>query len=93
MKNNLLENYNEAIFTAIWANNVNLSEPNNIISTLKNNGLNSSDFLESTENQEIKDELKKVTADAVTLGMFGVPSFIVNGKLFFGQDRMSWFLD
>ena len=92
-KNNLLENYNEAIFTAIWANNVNLSEPNNIISTLKNNGLNSSDFLESTENQEIKDELKKVTADAVTLGMFGVPSFIVNGKLFFGQDRMSWFLD
>ena len=48
--------------------------------------------MNAAESQQIKDELKKVTVD-VNLGMFGVPSFIVDGKLFFGQDRMSWFID
>ena len=29
----------------------------------------------------------------VAKGLFGVPSFIVDGRLFFGQDRMQWFLN
>ena len=62
-------------------------EPSNIIHTLKKSGLNSDEFLNSAENQEIKDELKVLTEDAVKLGLFGVPSFIVNDKLYFGQDE------
>ena len=77
----------------MWSNNINLSDPKNIIITLDKNGFNSKDFIEAAERQDIKDELKKVTVDAVNLGLFGVPSFIVDGKLFFGQDRMSWFLN
>ena len=92
-RNNLLEKYNEAIFTAMWENNINLSDPKNIIITLKENDFNSDDFLEAAEDQDVKEELKIVTSNAVELGMFGVPSFIVDGKLFFGQDRMSWFID
>ena len=92
-KNNIIEKYNEAMFNAMWVSNRNLSEPSNIIHTLKERGLNSDEFLNAAENQEIKDELKVVTEDAVKLGLFGVPSFIVNGKLYFGQDRMSWFID
>ena len=92
-QNNFLEKYNEAVFLAMWSNNINLSDPKNIIITLDKNGFNSNDFMNAAESQQIKDELKKVTVDAVNLGMFGVPSFIVDGKLFFGQDRMSWFID
>ena len=92
-QNNFLEKYNEAVFLAMWSNNINLSDPKNIIITLDKDGFNSNDFMNAAENQQIKDELKKVTVDAVNLGMFGVPSFIVDGKLFFGQDRMSWFID
>ena len=92
-KNNILEKYNEVMFAAMWANNINLSEPKNIISTLKNNGFNSDEFLSAVEDQKIKDELKSETAKAVEKGLFGVPSFLVDGKLFFGQDRMHWFLD
>ena len=39
------------------------------------------------------EELKVNTSHAVSKGLFGVPSFIVDGKLFFGQDRMQWFLN
>ncbi len=92
-KQNILEKYNEAMFTAMWASNINLSDPKNIITTLKNNGFNSDEFLSAAEDQDIKDELKNVTAKAVELGIFGAPSFLVDGKLFFGQDRMHFFLD
>ena len=37
--------------------------------------------------------LKKNTSEAVETGIFGVPSFIVEEKLYFGQDRMHWFLN
>ena len=92
-ENNMLEKYNEAMFNAMWASNTNLSDPKNIIATLENYDFNSKDFLEAAEKQDIKDELKNLTAKAVELGLFGVPSFIVDGRLFFGQDRMSWFLN
>ena len=60
---------------------------------MKENGFNSDEFLSAAEDQDIKDELKNETAKAVELGIFGAPSFLVDGKLFFGQDRMHFFLD
>ena len=85
--------YNKAIFNAMWVNNVNLNEPKNIIDVLESNNLESKEFLEAAENNDIKEELKADTSLAVTKGLFGVPSFIVDGKLYFGQDRMQWFLN
>jgi len=41
---------------------------------------------------EIKDELKKRTKDAFLKGVFGVPSFIINNKMFWGQDRLEFVL-
>ena len=69
------------------------SEPKNIINVLESNNFDSKEFLEAAENNEIKEELKLNTSKAVSKGLFGVPSFIVDGKLFFGQDRMQWFLN
>lgn len=92
-KNQLLEKYNNAIFKAMWVDNKNLSEGKTIIEVLEKNDFNSKDFLSAAENQDIKNELKDLTSRAIDLGIFGVPSFIVDGQLFFGQDRMHWFLD
>ena len=92
-KVNLLEKYNTVMFKAMWVENINLNDPKNIISVLKNNGFISKDFLEATEDQTIKEALKNNTSKAVDIGIFGVPSFIVNGELYFGQDRMEWFIN
>ena len=89
----ILDKYNKAMFEAIWVNNINLSDPKNIVKILEDNGFSSKKFLEAVENNKIKEQLKSTTSNAVNLGMFGVPSFIVNGQLFFGQDRMQWFLN
>ena len=42
--------------------------------------------------QKIKDELQKRTKDAFLKGVFGAPSFIINNKLFWGQDRLEFVL-
>jgi len=93
IKNGILDKYNEVIFQAIWNKNINLSDPKNIIDLLDSNSFSSKEFLDAAEDQLIKDELKNNTERAVDLGIFGVPSFIVDDKLFFGQDRMHWFLN
>ena len=38
--------------------------------------------------QTIKDQLLKNTQEAIEIGVFGVPTFIANDELFFGQDSM-----
>ena len=92
-KKGILKDYNKAMFNAMWVNNVNLNVSKNIIDVLESNNLESKEFLEAAENNDIKEELKADTSLAVTKGLFGVPSFIVDGKLYFGQDRMQWFLN
>ena len=93
LKKGILKDYNKAMFSAMWINNINLNEPKNIINVLESNNFDSKEFLEAAENIDIKEELKANTSQAVSKGLFGVPSFIVDGKLFFGQDRMQWFLN
>ena len=46
-----------------------------------------------TADSKIKDQLKKRTDDAYNKGVFGAPSFIVNNKLFWGQDRLEFVLN
>ena len=48
--------------------------------------------MESADHK-IKDELKKRTTEAFTKGIFGAPSFIINNKLFWGQDRLEFVLN
>jgi 2-hydroxychromene-2-carboxylate isomerase len=38
--------------------------------------------------QEVKSQLKAHTDEAIALGVFGVPTFAVEGKLFWGQDSL-----
>ena len=57
---------------------------------LKNLEINPQKFLESATNQKIKDDLKKRTAIAYSKGIFGVPTFLVNNKIFWGQDRLEF---
>jgi 2-hydroxychromene-2-carboxylate isomerase len=36
----------------------------------------------------MKDDLRRRTDEAIALGIFGAPAFVVDGELYWGQDRM-----
>ena len=50
-------------------------------------------FYTSIKEQVIKDELIKLTNKAFQKEVFGAPTFIVNNKIFWGQDRLEYALE
>jgi len=50
-------------------------------------------FEKSIKEQKIKDKLKDLTIEAFKLNVFGAPTFLVNNKLFWGQDRLEYAID
>ena len=44
--------------------------------------------LARAQSDEIKQKLRGETEDAQRLGIFGAPSFVVGGELFWGNDRL-----
>ena len=85
--------YLETFFNAYWQNDIDLTDEKNIIHLLENLSINHEDFFKSISKQEIKDELKNFTNEAFKKEIFGAPTFVVNNKIFWGQDRLDYALD
>ena len=87
------EEYLNSFFEAYWKEDLDLSNEENIKILLKKLKINENDFFNSINNQNIKDKLKQLTQEAFEKEVFGAPTFIVNNKIFWGQDRMEYALD
>ncbi len=92
-KDNSEKIFIEKIFNAIWMDGLNMNDPIVINKVLKNIDLNPEIFLEKVSDQKTKDKLRKLTDDALKKKIFGVPTFVVNKKMFWGQDRLSYAID
>ena len=51
-------------------------------------GLNGKELLGKAHSDEIKQRLRLQTESAIQAGVFGVPSFVVVGEIFWGNDRL-----
>ena len=89
---NIFDKYSEAIFTGIWVKDVNLGDIPILQDYLNKNGINTDELFSLVQSDEIKSSLIKNTQQAVEKGVFGAPTFIVNKKLFWGQERLEFVL-
>jgi len=92
-KSNIEKIYIEKIFNSIWKDGLNMNDKVVVNKVLKNIDLNPDTFLSKANDQKIKDRLRELTDKAFKKGIFGAPTFIVNKKIFWGQDRLSYALD
>ena len=83
----------DVCFDAYWKNNVDISQQENIKKILIECEIDQNSFEKGIEDQKIKDELKNLTNLAFEKDIFGAPTFLVNNKLFWGQDRLNYALD
>ena len=83
----------DLFFDAYWKDNVDISVPENIKKILFECNIDLNSFEQGIKEQKIKDELKNLTNKAFELNVFGAPTFIVNDKLFWGQDRLEYALE
>ncbi len=82
--------YVNAMFDAMWSHPRNLNDQHEIAHVLHDIGIKPDDFLGRIERAEVKEKLKSNTEGAVARGVFGAPTFFVNGEMFFGQDRLDF---
>ena len=84
------QTYLAAIFNALWSEQLNMESPEVVAEVLTKAGIDVTDFMARISETEVKERLKDTTEEAVARGVFGAPSFFVNGEMFFGQDRLSF---
>ena len=87
------EQYLNSFFEAYWKEDQDLSNEENIKIILKKLKIDEIDFFISINDQDVKDKLKELTQEAFKKEVFGAPTFIVNNKIFWGQDRLEYALD
>ena len=87
---NQKEEYLDIFFNAYWRDNLDLSSEKEFSKLLEALKIENKIFFEKIKQQSIKDDLKKLTIDAFNKEVFGAPTFIVNNKIFWGQDRFEY---
>ena len=87
------EKYLDICFNAYWRDNLDLSSKQEFSKLLDTLEIDSNIFFDKIKQQSIKDDLKKLTSDAFEKEVFGAPTFIVNNKIFWGQDRLEYALE
>ena len=87
------EKFFDVCFNAYWRENVDISIKENIIKILDTCSINKINFFKDINDEKIKDELKDLTNLAFKKDIFGAPTFVVNNKIFWGQDRLNYVLD
>jgi 2-hydroxychromene-2-carboxylate isomerase len=76
-----------ALGRAMWAEQRDLEQVETLRQILENVGL-PREWVERVAEPEVKAELVRETAAAKQAGCFGVPTFVVDGNLVWGQDRL-----
>jgi 2-hydroxychromene-2-carboxylate isomerase len=80
--------FTRAIYTAEFAQGADISGRDLMRSVLEGLGLDSEQLFSRIEQPDLKDRLKQQTAEAQARGIFGAPSFLAGGELFWGDDRL-----
>ena len=83
----------DRFFDAYWSLNSDLENKEIVCEILKKINIHPVIFYQNITKQETKDNLKNITQQAFDKKIFGAPSFIVNNKIFWGQDRLDYALD
>jgi 2-hydroxychromene-2-carboxylate isomerase len=89
-KDNFFRSFVDKAFDAIWVDSLNMNNEDIFLKFIKTHDVNADLFSLKYNDPVIKNDLIKRTNESFAKGIFGVPSFIVNGKMFWGQDRLEF---
>jgi 2-hydroxychromene-2-carboxylate isomerase len=76
----------ETIFDSIWTTGAEASDPAAFAALAKSLGVEEARL----SAPEVKEQLRRNTEEAASRGIFGVPTYEVNGELFWGADALGF---
>src|SRR5260370_27052725 len=78
-----------------WVEERNIADHETLAAIATENGMDGKALLAATEDDAVKGEYQADTDEAIAIGVFGAPSYVFEGELFWGQDRLQmleWWL-
>jgi 2-hydroxychromene-2-carboxylate isomerase len=79
-----------AVLNALWAEEKNTGDPATLQEIITGCGLDTSSVIKASEAPGIAERRDAYTKHAIEQGVFGAPSFVIGGEIFWGQDRLDF---
>lgn len=79
-----------AILRAVWVEERNIAEVGTLLAIAEETGHHGDSLLAKASDPETARIYEGYTAEALAAGVFGVPTYVVDGELFWGQDRLDF---
>ncbi len=81
-------NYLERVLAGVWAEEADMADRATIADRLSASGFVANDVLARAESDEIAEIRERNTEEAIAADAIGAPSYVLNGEVFWGQDRI-----
>lgn len=81
-----------AILRAIWAEERDIADPETLTQIAEANDMDGAALLAAAETPDVQAAYQTNTAEAIERAVFGAPTYIYEGEMYWGQDRLD-FLD
>jgi 2-hydroxychromene-2-carboxylate isomerase len=78
-----------AILRAVWVEERNIADHDTLIAIGDECRMQGKALFAATEDTAVKAEYGRNTDEAIAIGVFGAPTYVFEGELFWGQDRLS----
>lgn len=78
-----------AVFSAVWAEERNIADAAVLAQLLNEQGL-SADRLAQSRSAEVQQRYEAHTQQAIDAALFGAPTYVIDGEVFWGQDRLDF---
>jgi len=86
--NDKLTPFVHAVFKAYYVDGRNISEVDQVLAIADAVGIDTEALASGLTDQHIKDALKTAVDQAIEIGVFGAPTTVVDGEMFWGSDRI-----
>jgi 2-hydroxychromene-2-carboxylate isomerase len=83
----VLRRYHDIVFERFWKRELDIESPDAIAAVLAETGADPAGFPAYLATQG-PEELASICKAAETIGVFGVPSFVVDGEMFWGREHL-----
>jgi 2-hydroxychromene-2-carboxylate isomerase len=76
-----------AVFKAVWAQERNIADAATLAELLAEQDLPAA-WLDEAHSAQVQELYEAHTRQAIATGVFGAPSYVIDGEIFWGQDRL-----
>ena len=87
------EQYLQRGFAGVWEGQLNLTDPATIVKLADESGLPGKQLVERSGAEEISSAYEQNRQDALSADVFGSPVYVLDGEVFWGQDRIELLAD